>query len=78
MQRLPYNVGPVISGDVGNSRTASRLRSGPVFRSLPRDWPAEQMAILESAEEYSLLEEYKFALAAREKKIRARQSSTAS
>jgi len=48
-----------------------RRRQGyPVFGSLPRDWPTEQMAILESAEEYALLEEYKFALATREKKLR--------
>lgn len=54
-----------------------RRRQGyPVFGSLPRDWTAEQLAILESAEEYSLLEEYKFALAAREKKIRAGRSTS--
>ncbi len=53
-----------------------RRRQGhPVFRSLPRNWPAEQMAILESAEEYSLLEEYKFALAAREKALIRRKSN---
>jgi APA family basic amino acid/polyamine antiporter len=54
-----------------------RRRQGyPVFGSLPRDWPGEQMAILESAEEYELLEEYKFALAAREKKLRAARGTT--
>ena len=50
-----------------------RRRQGyPVWRSLPRHWEADQMAILTSAEEFSLLEEYKFALAAR-KKTRDRQ-----
>lgn len=50
-----------------------RRRAGyPVWRSLPRDWPAEQIAILKSAEEFELLEEYEFALAAREK-LRARR-----
>ncbi|HLW61088.1 MAG TPA: amino acid permease [bacterium] len=45
----------------------------PIWRSLARNWPAEQMAILESAQEFSLLEEYRFALAAREK-TRTRQA----
>ena len=44
-----------------------RKQGYPIWGSLPRNWPAEQMAILESAQEYSLLEEYRFALAAREK-----------
>ncbi|HKV44554.1 MAG TPA: hypothetical protein VJT32_07765 [bacterium] len=39
----------------------------PIWRSLARNWPAKQMAILESAQEFSLLEEYRFALAAKEK-----------
>jgi APA family basic amino acid/polyamine antiporter len=43
-----------------------RRRSGyPVWRSLRRDWPAEQIAILRSAEEFDLLEQYQFAIAAR-------------
>jgi APA family basic amino acid/polyamine antiporter len=44
-----------------------RRRGFPVWRSLPRNWVADQMAILESAGEYSLLEQYRFALARREK-----------
>jgi len=56
-----------------------RRRQGyPVFGSLPRDWPTEQMAILESAEEYALLEEYKFALATREKKLRTGRGTAGS
>jgi len=39
----------------------------PVFKSLKRDWETEQKAVLESAEEFDLLEEYKLALAARDK-----------
>ena len=50
-----------------------RSRGYPVWRSLPRHWEAEQMAILESAGEYEALEQYKFALAAREK-ARARRT----
>ncbi len=45
-----------------------RRRQGyPVWGSLKRRWEADQMAILESAEEYGSLEEYKFALAARDR-----------
>ncbi len=50
-----------------------RSQGYPVRGSLPRHWEKDQMAILESAEEYALLEEYKFALAAREKE-RVRQA----
>lgn len=51
-----------------------RQRQGyPVGKSLARDWEAEQISILESAEEYTLLEEYRFALAAKEK-TRTRQA----
>ena len=53
-----------------------RRRGYPIWRSLPRHWEAEQMAILNSAGEYSLLEQYKFALAAREK-ARNRKTHTA-
>ncbi len=53
-----------------------RRRQGyPIWGSLQRRWEADQMAILASAEEYALLEEYKFALAARER-ARARQMRT--
>jgi APA family basic amino acid/polyamine antiporter len=42
-----------------------RRRQGyPVWGSLPRHWEADQIAILKSAEEYALLEQYQFALAA--------------
>lgn len=47
--------------------TYRRKRGYPIWGSIPRNWPEEQMAILESAEEYSLLEEYRFALAARDR-----------
>ena len=42
----------------------------PVFRSVKRNWEASQIEILESAEEYELLEEYKLALAGKEKEER--------
>jgi APA family basic amino acid/polyamine antiporter len=45
-----------------------RRRQGyPVWGSLPRHWEADQIAILKSAEEYDMLEQYQFALAARER-----------
>lgn len=37
----------------------------PIFKSLPRDWEALQIQVLESAEEYDLLERYKAALLSR-------------
>jgi len=40
----------------------------PVFKSLKRDWEKEQIEVLTSAEEYDLLEQYKIALAERNKK----------
>jgi APA family basic amino acid/polyamine antiporter len=40
----------------------------PVFGSIPRDWEKEQMEVLASAEEYDLLEQYKLALADRDKR----------
>lgn len=40
----------------------------PVFGSIKRDWEKEQIHILTSAEEYDLLEQYKNALAERDKK----------
>ncbi len=45
-----------------------RKSSGlPIFKSLPRNWVKHQMEILESAEEFELLEKYKVALAEDEK-----------
>lgn len=47
-----------------------RKRNGyPVFGNLKRDWEKEQLAVLTSAEEFELVEEYKSALAARDKKL---------
>ncbi|TDA69909.1 MAG: APC family permease [Clostridia bacterium] len=44
-----------------------RRRHGlPVMGSLPRDWETQQMQVLEAAEEYALLEQYRAALARRE------------
>ena len=43
----------------------------PFFKSLPRDWEKEQVEVLKSAEEYDLLEQYKNALAARDKRKNA-------
>lgn len=40
----------------------------PVLSNVPRDWEKEQKEILESAEEYDLLDQYKFAIADRDKK----------
>ncbi len=40
----------------------------PVLKSLKRNWEQEQIAVLTSAEEFGLLEEYKDALALRDKK----------
>jgi APA family basic amino acid/polyamine antiporter len=40
----------------------------PVFKSIKHDWESEQIEILTSAEEYNLLEQYKLALAERDKK----------
>jgi APA family basic amino acid/polyamine antiporter len=46
-----------------------RKRNGfPVLKSIRRDWEAEQIEVLTSAEEYDLLEQYKLALAERDKK----------
>jgi APA family basic amino acid/polyamine antiporter len=39
----------------------------PVFHSVKRDWEAEQKAVLQSAEEFGLLERYRLALAERDK-----------
>ncbi|MBI3804948.1 MAG: APC family permease [Nitrospirae bacterium] len=46
-----------------------RWKNGlPMLRSVPRDWEKDQIAILTSAEEFDLLEQYKLALAERNKK----------
>lgn len=46
-----------------------RKRNGmPVLGSLPRDWEKLQMAVLTSAEEFDLLEQYKVALAERDRR----------
>jgi APA family basic amino acid/polyamine antiporter len=43
-----------------------RRKSGlPIFRSVPRDWEAQQMQVLAGAEEFDLLEQYRYALADR-------------
>jgi basic amino acid/polyamine antiporter, APA family len=42
----------------------------PVFRSIRRDWEVQQKAVLESAEEYDLLEQYRIALAERDRSER--------
>ena len=45
-----------------------RRRQGlPVFGSVPRDWEAQQKEVLEDAEEFDLLEQYRAALAARDR-----------
>jgi len=48
-----------------------RYREGlPIFRSLERNWEEEQRQVLLSAEEYDLLEQYKIALAERDRQRR--------
>jgi len=44
-----------------------RSRKLPIMRSLPRNWEAEQKDVLTSAEEFDLLEQYKVALAERDR-----------
>ncbi|AOQ24075.1 hypothetical protein MTAT_07140 [Moorella thermoacetica] len=44
-----------------------RSKGYPIFGNIPRDWEAQQIKVLEAAEEYDLLEEYKQALAERER-----------
>jgi len=44
-----------------------RKQGLPIFRSIPRNWEKEQMDVLLSAEEFDLLEQYKVALAERDK-----------
>jgi APA family basic amino acid/polyamine antiporter len=45
-----------------------RSKKLPIFGSVPRDWEKEQIEVLTSAEEFDLLEQYKLALAARDRK----------
>jgi APA family basic amino acid/polyamine antiporter len=46
-----------------------RKKAGlPVLKSIKRNWESEQIKVLTSAEEYDLLEQYKLALAERDKK----------
>jgi APA family basic amino acid/polyamine antiporter len=40
----------------------------PLFKSIKHNWEKEQMEVLTSAEEYDLLEQYKNALAERDKR----------
>lgn len=47
-----------------------RKEGHPIFRSVERDWEREQIRVLESAEEYELLEQYKLALAEKAKEKR--------
>jgi len=47
------------------------MKRMPLFRSVRHDWQGEQMRVLEEAEEYDLLEQYKTALAS-ESRWRAR------
>ncbi len=42
----------------------------PVFKTIPRNWEEDQKAVLQSAEEFDLLEHYRLALAERDKKIK--------
>jgi APA family basic amino acid/polyamine antiporter len=45
-----------------------RGRKLPILRSLPRNWEEDQKAVLASAEEFDLLEQYKVALADRDRR----------
>jgi APA family basic amino acid/polyamine antiporter len=44
-----------------------RSRNLPIVRSLPRDWESQQKSVLTAAEEFDLLEQYKVALAERDR-----------
>lgn len=46
----------------------------PIFKNIPHHWESHQMEVLESAEEFELLEKYKIALAERD---RRRKNATA-
>lgn len=43
----------------------------PLFKSVKHNWEQEQIDVLNSAEEYDLVEEYKSALAQRDKKVKS-------
>jgi APA family basic amino acid/polyamine antiporter len=45
-----------------------KSRGLPIFRSIDHNWEQQQMDVLNSAEEFDLLEQYKLALAERDKK----------
>jgi APA family basic amino acid/polyamine antiporter len=47
-----------------------RKRKLPVWQNVPRDWEGEQKNVLTSAEEFDLLEQYKVALAQRDRALR--------
>ncbi len=47
-----------------------RSQKAPLLGSLPRDWEKLQMGVLRSAEEYDLLEQYRVALAGRDRRLR--------
>ena len=54
-----------------------RRRHGlPVVGSVDRDWEAEQLRVLESAEEYDLLEEYKLALEEKRRTTKVGENGT--
>ena len=50
-----------------------RSKKMPVFGSIERDWESQQKTVLESAEEFELLEQYKMALAERDRKEAKKQ-----
>ncbi|MBE3573718.1 MAG: hypothetical protein IMW95_12370 [Moorella humiferrea] len=45
-----------------------RSKGYPILGSINRNWEEEQLKVLEAAEEYDLLEQYKLALAERDRK----------
>jgi APA family basic amino acid/polyamine antiporter len=45
-----------------------RSQKLPLFGSIPREWEKQQIEVLQSAEEFELLEEYRLALQARDRK----------
>jgi APA family basic amino acid/polyamine antiporter len=47
----------------------------PIFGNIERDWEQEQKQVLESAEEYDLLEQYKWALVERDKRKKMASST---
>ena len=49
----------------------------PVLKSIKHNWEQEQIDVLTSAEEYDLVEEYKNALAQRDKKVKHDNSKAA-